>query len=89
MKRLSVLLLMAGFSASAQTTIAYLNEKKEFVKNPQKAKSYVVIQKMVDSGYVINEYDKYDSLLVSGHYKDSLMKVPHGKFRFSKTPIMN
>jgi antitoxin component YwqK of YwqJK toxin-antitoxin module len=55
----------------------------EITTDSTKATSYAVFGKLsTDDLWLIKRYDLYNSLMVTGSFKDVQMKIPHGKFTY-------
>jgi len=66
----------------AQIKRAFLTPDGKYTNKPGKAASYVLIQKLEDSAYLVREYDMHNAILLQGTFKDELMMIPEGKFLF-------
>ncbi|MDP9048534.1 MAG: hypothetical protein M3N14_10380, partial [Bacteroidota bacterium] len=68
-----------GFS---QVSKVYITSKGNFSDNPKKSVSYVLIEKIADSAYMVREFDMHDTILNKGTYKDAAMTIPNGRFSY-------
>lgn len=81
MKYCNLLFIMLLFNQSfGQIQRAFVTKNGSYSNDPKKAISYILISKMADSVYEVNQYSMNDTILVSGFYKDSLLTIPNGKF---------
>ena len=74
-----LLFTIKGFS---QVSKAYVTSTGTFSDNPQKAVSYILIEKVSDSAYLVKNFDMRDTLLMQGYYKDPQLTTPNGKFYY-------
>ncbi|OOQ61886.1 hypothetical protein [Mucilaginibacter pedocola] len=81
MKYLIFILLFCCLNVSAQVSKYYIAANGQQTTKPNKATSYLLIEKLdQDSAYLVTQYDMLDTIMFKGTYKDSTMKIPHGKF---------
>jgi antitoxin component YwqK of YwqJK toxin-antitoxin module len=72
---------LKGFS---QEKKLYLTADGKFKNDSLNAFSYVLIQKIDDTTYMISQYSLKEVILTKGYYKDSTAKIPNGKFYYYK-----
>ncbi|MCC8425912.1 hypothetical protein [Mucilaginibacter sp. UR6-11] len=75
----TIIMLLYSFLGYTQISKMYLNNKAENVA-PEKATSYILIEKVGDSAYVAQQNDMTNKILLKGSYKDEMLTIPHGKF---------
>jgi antitoxin component YwqK of YwqJK toxin-antitoxin module len=83
------LLLFIVMPSFAQIKRAFLTAEGKYTAKPKRAASYVLIQKLDDSAYVVRLYDMHDTVLMQGTFKDELMTIPEGKFFFYRKDHYN
>jgi hypothetical protein len=55
----------------------------EITTDSTKATSYAIYGKLsTEDLWLLKRYDLYNSLMVTGSFKDAAMKIPHGKFTY-------
>jgi len=66
--------------ANAQAGKIYILKNCKYSKDPKYAVAYDIVQKLGDSAFLVSGYNMRDTILWKGSYKDSLLRIPHGKF---------
>ncbi|WP_428329547.1 hypothetical protein [Mucilaginibacter sp.] len=66
----------------AQVSKIYVNADGKFTTNSKHAVSYDLIEKLSDTAYHVLTYDMKDTILTEGTYKDELLSIPNGKFKY-------
>ncbi|GAB3928227.1 hypothetical protein GCM10028827_21770 [Mucilaginibacter myungsuensis] len=77
----------------AQTNHVYLDKSGNRTSNIKKADSYYTLERVsLDSVWLVKQYSIKDEILTAGHFKDSLLSIPHGQFiyyqRFSGKEVV-
>jgi hypothetical protein len=67
----------------------YLTADGKFKNDSLSASSYILLQKIEDSLYMVSQYNMKDVILTKGFYKDSTAKIPNGKFYYYKEGYVN
>jgi antitoxin component YwqK of YwqJK toxin-antitoxin module len=77
---ISFLFLLFFFTAFSQSNKIYFNTDGKYVRDPQKADHYIIIEKLQDSAYLSEQYNMSNHLQKKGTYTDELLTKPNGKF---------
>jgi len=75
-------ILLFTLNSFSQVNKAYITKDGKFSDSPQKAISYILVQKLSDTAYLMSKFDMRDTLMIRGSYKDSRLTTPHGKFYY-------
>lgn len=70
------------FKDVGQINKIYINSKGNFSNDPKKSVSYVLIEKLGDSAYMVRQFNMHDTILNKGTYKDASMTIPNGRFYY-------
>ncbi|HEY4195784.1 MAG TPA: hypothetical protein VGM63_09635, partial [Mucilaginibacter sp.] len=82
----ALLFTIKGFS---QVSKVYITSEGKFSDSPPKAVSYILVEKVSDTAYLVKNFDMHDTMLMQGYYKDAQLKIPHGRFYYYNKPKMN
>ena len=81
-----VFLLLITFiittSAFGQVSKFYITSANKYSDDPTNAVSYILVSRTPDSLYLVKQFDMQDSITMEGAYKDNLLSVQQGEFKF-------
>jgi hypothetical protein len=86
---IGVLIIIQAISASAQIHKRFLNKNGKIIKDSTKADSYILYQKEgPDSLWSMVKLDMQHLPMEKGTYLDEELTIPHGKFVYYRTNII-
>jgi len=91
-----IIFLFCCASADAQLTKIFFDKNHKALKDKDssKASTYILKEKLADTGWYVKEYRNDGFILSEGMYRDEKMKIPQGKFTYywvalKKEPLTN
>jgi hypothetical protein len=81
MKRFLVVLLLMFIISSANAQVYRMFMKDDGKQTDSaKANSYIIIKKLSDTSWLMQNYDMQNRIMQAGTYKDRNLQIPNGKF---------